>query len=171
MLIFLTGYMGSGKTTIGKKLASLMNYNFVDLDDRIEQETGRSIPELFQKGEHDFREIETMVLRSLSEAPNTVISTGGGTPCFNDNIAWMKSHGITIYIQMTAGSLFHRLSLSKKERPLLSGKSDVELMEYITDTLREREFFYQQSHYTVKGENLDAKTLLAEIEKGESQLR
>lgn len=171
MLLFLTGFMGSGKTTLGKRLATLLHYGFVDLDELIEQQTGRSIPDLFLKGEHGFREIETMVLHSLADADNMVVSTGGGTACFNDNIAWMNSHGITIYIRMSAGSLFHRLSGSKQKRPLLAGKADVELMEYITDTLREREYFYTRSHYTVKGENLDAAALLAEIEKGESQLR
>ena len=171
MLIYLTGFMGAGKTTAGKKLAALLGYAFVDVDTCIEKETGQTIPELFAKGEFNFREIESMVLHNVSDVENAVISCGGGTPCFNDNLAWMKSHGITVYIQLTAGALFHRLAASKQKRPLIAGKSDVELMEYIMETLRERDYFYRQCHYTVKGENLDVKELLAEIQRGEAQLR
>jgi shikimate kinase len=171
MLIYLTGFMGAGKTTAGKKLAGMLGYTFIDLDSQIEKETGLTIPELFKSGEHKFREIESMVLRNSLQTENAVISCGGGTPCFNDNLAWMKSHGITVYIQMTTGALFHRLSSSKQNRPLLAGKTDVELMEYIMETLKERAYFYTQCHYTVKGESLDVKELLSEIQRGEAQLR
>jgi shikimate kinase len=171
MLIFLTGFMGAGKTTAGKKLAALMKYSFIDLDTRIEAETGRTVPELFQAGEFRFREIETMVLQASAELKDAVISCGGGTPCFNENLMWMKSHGITVYISMNPGALFHRLAESKQKRPLLAGKSDVELMEYIVETLKEREYFYRQCHYIVQGENLDVPQLLSTIRSGEAQLR
>ncbi len=171
MLIYLTGFMGAGKTTAGKKLAGLLNYSFIDLDADIEKQTGSTIIELFKSGEHKFREIESMVLRKTRELNNSVISCGGGTPCFNDNLVWMNSHGITVYIQMTTGGLFHRLATTKKTRPLLSGKTDVELMEYIMETLKERDYFYKQCHYKVKGESLDVKELLNEIQRGEAQLR
>src|SRR5258705_12400693 len=110
MLIYLTGFMGAGKTTAGKKLAALLGYTFIDLDSQIENETGLTIVELFKSGEFKFREIESMVLHTVSDAENLVISCGGGTPCFNDNLNWMKSHGITVYIHLTTGGLFHRLS-------------------------------------------------------------
>ena len=171
MLIFLTGFMGSGKTTAGKKLASLMNYSFVDLDARIEKETGHTVTDLFKTGEFRFREIETMVLQNTADLKDTVISCGGGTPCFNDNLTWMKSHGITVYLSLTAGALFHRLAGSKQKRPLLAGKTDVQLMEYIAETLKEREYFYRQCHYIVQGENLDVQLLLTTIRSGEAQLR
>jgi shikimate kinase len=171
MLIFLTGFMGAGKTTAGKKLASLMNYSFIDLDARIENETGHTVPELFRTGEFRFREIETMVLNGIGELQDAVVSCGGGTPCFNDNMTWMKSHGITIYLSMNAGALFHRLAGSRQKRPLLAGKTDVELMEYIVETLKEREYFYRQCHYIVQGENLDVRELLSTIRNGEAQLR
>ena len=163
--------MGSGKTTAGKKLASLMNYSFVDLDARIEKETGHSITELFRTGEFRFREIESMVLQNIADLKDTVISCGGGTPCFNDNLIWMKSHGITVYLSLGAGALFHRLAASKQKRPLLAGKTDVELMEYISETLKEREYFYRQCHYMVPGENLDVQELLTTIRSDEAQLR
>lgn len=171
MLIYLTGFMGAGKSTTGKKLAALLGYTFIDLDANIEKETGLTIQELFKSGETKFREIESMVLQATAEKEKCVISCGGGTPCFNDNLAWMKAHGITVYIQMTTGGLFHRLAASKQNRPLLAGKTDVELMEYIMETLRERDYFYQQCHYKVKGESLDVKELLTEIQRGEAQLR
>ncbi len=163
--------MGSGKSTAGKKLAGMLSYTFIDLDSNIEKETGLTISELFKSGESNFRDIETMVLRATAGKENTVIACGGGTPCFNDNLNWMKTHGITVYIQMTTGGLFHRLAASKQNRPLLAGKTDVELMEYIMESLRERDFFYQQCHYKVKGESLDVKELLIEIQRGEAQLR
>ncbi len=163
--------MGAGKTTAGKKLASLMKYPFIDLDAKIETETGHSVPELFRSGEVRFREIESMVLQNTTELQDAVISCGGGTPCFNDNLNWMKSHGITVFISMTPGALFHRLAGSRQKRPLLSGKSDVELMEYIVETLKEREYFYRQCHYIVQGENLDVQELLSTIRNGEAQLR
>lgn len=171
MIIYLTGFMGAGKTTTGKKLASLLSAPFIDLDAEIEKETGLPIVEIFKSGEFKFREIESMVLRNLSITKNAVVSCGGGTPCFNDNLTWMKSNGITVYIRMTAGGLFHRLSATKQSRPLIAGKTDVELMEYIMETIREREYYYKQCHYIVKGESLDAKELLLQIQKGEAQLR
>ena len=171
MLIFLTGFMGAGKTTAGKRLASLLNYKFVDLDTQIEMETGLTVVELFQSGEYKFREVEALVLRNCSGFENAVISCGGGTPCFHDNLAWMNSQGITVYIQLSVGSLFHRLAASKQKRPLLVGKTDVELMEYISETLKEREYFYKQCHYTIKGEDLDVDEMLKEIKRGEAQLR
>ncbi len=171
MLIFLTGYMGSGKTTAGKKLASLMDYTFIDLDSMIASETGRSVEEWFEYGEQKFREIETLVLKQTADFKDAVISTGGGTPCFHENMAWMKEHGITIYLKLSSGSLFHRLAESKNVRPLLQGKTDVELMEYIVESLKEREYFYSQAHYTVKGENLDVKAVFEEIKNIETQLR
>jgi len=171
MKIFLLGYMGSGKTTVGKKLAALLDYTFIDLDAMIESETDHSITEWFSEGEAKFREIETLVLKQTADFNNAVISTGGGTPCFNDNMIWMKEHGLTMYLKLAAGSLFHRLAASKSMRPLLAGKSDVELMEYIIESLNERDYFYSQSHYVVKGESIDVKSLLDEIKNSESQLR
>ena len=171
MKIFLLGYMGSGKSTAGKKLASLLDYSFIDLDNMIENETDHTIAEWFSAGEPKFREIESMVLRQTADFKNSVISTGGGTPCFHDNMQWMNENGVTVYIKMSTGGLFHRLIYSKTTRPLLAGKTDVELMEFITESLKEREFFYSQAHYTFKGENLDVKELLETLRKEEDALK
>lgn len=171
MKIFLVGYMGSGKTTAGRKLASLLGYTFIDIDSMIESETGRSVVEWFKMGEPKFREVETLVLQQTADFPDAVIATGGGTACYHENMKWMKEHGLTVYLKMSEGAIFHRLMNSKSERPLLKGKTDVELMEYITESLREREYFYSKAHYIVPGENMDVKKLLEEIKTGEAQLR
>ena len=171
MLIFLTGFMGAGKTTAGKKVAALLNYTFIDLDALIEKETGKTISELFSISESHFRDIESKILVKTAEANNAVIATGGGTPCFKDNMKWMNEHGVTVYIKLAAGSLFHRLAASKKDRPLLQKKGDVALMEYIMETLRYREVYYSQSKYTIKGEDLKPDALVKLLLEGEAQLK
>ena len=109
--IYIIGFMGSGKSTAGKKLASLMGWTFVDLDKKIEEFAGKSIPEIFaQDGETSFREIEAKILRSLNSLKNTVISTGGGTPCYSDNMEYMLDTGLTLYLKLTPGQLKSRLS-------------------------------------------------------------
>lgn len=171
MKIFLLGYMGSGKTTAGKKLAALLDYSFIDLDLMIENETDHSIQEWFEAGEPKFREIESIVLRQTADFKNSVIATGGGTPCFHDNMKWMNENGLTVFLKMSPGGLFHRLIYSKTARPLLAGKSDVELMEYINESLKEREYFYAQAHHTFKGENLDVREMLETLRKEEEVLK
>jgi len=163
--------MGSGKSTAGKKLASLLDYTFIDLDKMIENETDRTVPEWFGIGEDKFREVESLVLRQTADFKKSVIATGGGTPCFHDNMQWMNENGISVYIKMSPGGLFHRLIYSKGNRPLLANKSDVELMEFISDSLKEREYFYSQAHYTFKGENLDVKELMERLRQAEEDLK
>ncbi len=163
--------MGAGKTTAGKKLASAVGYTFVDLDSLIEKETGQSISQLFESGMDKFREMESVILKHTGNYSNSVIATGGGTPCYYDNLMWMNKTGITIYLKLSAGSLFHRLAAAKQKRPLIQGKTDVELMEFIMETLKDREKFYARSKYVIKGEDLDVKELLELIKKEESQLK
>lgn len=161
MLIYLIGFMGSGKSTVGKQLAKKLNYGFIDFDELIEEQSGKKISEIFNgKGQQAFRNIETEILKSVSEFKDTVVSTGGGTPCFFDNMKLMNETGITVYIRMSAGSLFHRLAQSKTKRPLIEGLSDLKLMDFILDTLPEREHFYMQAQHVVKGENLKPEKLL-----------
>ena len=119
-IIYILGFMGSGKSTSGKKLASLLGWSFIDLDKRIEEHTGLTIPEIFSRyGETFFRNVETEILRSLKSHVNTVISTGGGTPCHDDNMDYMLETGLTIYLKLTPDQLKNRLSGSKGERPLI----------------------------------------------------
>jgi shikimate kinase len=161
MLIYLVGFMGCGKSKIGKELARNLKYDFVDLDDVIEKKSGKKIMDIFKDdGQPAFRNLEAEILKNISTLDDSVVSTGGGTACFNDNMILMNETGTTIYIQMSAGALFHRLAQAKKKRPLIAGLNDVELMEYILDKMAEREYFYTQAKFAVKGENLKAAKML-----------
>lgn len=171
MRIFLIGYMGSGKTTTGRKMAALYDCPFIDLDSRIESTTGKTITEHFALGEEHFRKIEQQTLHSAATDQKFVLSTGGGTPCFNENMDWMNRNGITVYLKLDPLSLFHRLKSSKRPRPLLEGKTDDELLEYIKTSLAEREKIYRLARYQVKGEDLDVLSLVNNINMGERQLR
>ncbi|HEX5001402.1 MAG TPA: shikimate kinase [Bacteroidia bacterium] len=159
MMIFLIGFMGSGKTTVGKRLAKALAMEFVDLDELVEQSSGKSITQLFEAGEKSFRVKETAVLKKTSSLQNVIVATGGGTPCFNENMTWMNRHGITIYIKMSTGSLYRRLSQAKEERPLVAGKKGDELKSFVEKVVAEREKYYIKALYTVKGEDLDIKSL------------
>jgi shikimate kinase len=116
--IFIVGYMGSGKSTAGKKLASKLGFEFIDLDHYIENEFGQTVPEIFKtKGENEFRAMEHNALKKLVLKENVVISCGGGTPCYYGNMELMNNHGTTIYLKMSAETLAHRLLNAKDNRP------------------------------------------------------
>ena len=143
--------MGCGKSTLGKKLANNLDFNFIDLDDFIED---------FEiNGESYFRKLERFYLLKVIKNKNIVISVGGGTPCFYDNINQMNKNGLTIYINMPTKVLVNRLKSSNKFRPLIEGMKEIELKDFINKTIREREVFYNKSHKIVNGINLSAKQL------------
>lgn len=143
---FLVGYMGAGKTTLGKILAMHKNLEFIDLDHYIENRYQKTISQIFEEvGESGFRKIESTLLKEVGEIENVVISTGGGAPCFFDNIEYMNQTGNTIYLKSSAESLMKRLSLCKDKRPLIKNKSDEELLEFITGALDRREQYYNQA--------------------------
>ena len=145
-LIFLVGFMGVGKTTIAKKLAKKLNYDWIDTDQRIADIEGVSITELFaSKGENYFREVEKELLFSIRDKSNLVIATGGGLPCFNDSMTLMNEVGITIYLERSPKELFQRLRNATKDRPLLQQKNDEELLHYIENTLGVRTATYNQA--------------------------
>jgi len=154
--------MGVGKTSRGRKLAKRLGYRFCDMDIIIEEQEGMSVSEIFKsKGEKWFRNKETEVLHQLGELKeDMVISTGGGVPCFNKNMEYINSAGLSIYLKMSPAALVIRLSRSiKPTRPLLQGKTGEELHEFITGRLSEREPFYLQSKLIVDAENLKTKDL------------
>lgn len=164
MRIFLIGFMGSGKSYVGKKLARLMQRPFIDLDNRIETNAQRSIREIFaQDGEAAFRQMERQALHETAQLDSAVIACGGGVPCFFDNIAWMNANGVTIYLRVPEEVLFRRLKAGKVHRPLLRDLSDTELRQYIRDKLAERELFYRQASviYDVQNETEDVAEALA----------
>jgi shikimate kinase len=159
--IFLIGFMGSGKSTHGKKLAKLLNKPFIDLDNYIEKKEELSVEEIFEKkGEDYFREKESEYLKQvIARYPQSVVSLGGGTPCFNNNITQILKAGTAVYIEMPADSLHYRLTQSENKRPLLKDKSLEEGLEFIKDLLRRREPFYLQAQLTINGINLTADKL------------
>ena len=161
-IIYIVGFMGSGKTTAGKKLASLLRWSFVDLDKKIEEYTEKSIPEIFsQNGEDYFRKIESYLLRNLITKSDTVISTGGGTPCHSDNMEFMLENGLTIYLKLTPCELKSRLSESKGERPLIEDLDQKELLSFIEQRLADREKWYERCNITINGIDLDINLLLS----------
>jgi len=154
--------MGSGKTTTGKKLASLLRWSFIDLDKKIEEQTGKTIPEIFsQSGEDYFRIIETRILKSLDYQSNTVVSTGGGAPCYSDNMDYMLNTGLTLYLKLTPGQLKSRLSESKGDRPLIKDLDQQELQSYIEEKLANREKWYNRSDIIVEGVDIDINLLVS----------
>lgn len=158
--IYIIGFMGSGKTTAGKKLASLLGWAFVDIDKEIEQYSGKTIPEIFsQNGEDHFRKVESSVLKNLKNSTNLVVSTGGGTPCSGDNMDYMLKTGLTLYLKLTPGQLKSRLSDSSGERPLIKDLGDESLLRFIEEKLAIREKWYNLSKITVEGINLDINLL------------
>ncbi len=157
--IFLLGFMGAGKTTIGKKLAKALEIPFLDLDQVIEKEEGATITTLFAKlGEAEFRKLEGSYLKSFSYPEQFLLATGGGTPCFYDHLDWMNDQGTTIYLKLSSKSLHDRLkNATKEDRPLLQNKNESELLTYIETSLSQREPFYSKAQITLKGENLSIK--------------
>ena len=166
MLIFLVGFMGSGKTTLGRPLATRLNYDFIDLDRAIETGEGRTISEIFATdGEAHFRALERKYLEEvIAQHKKAVISTGGGTPCFNENMPFMNAHGVTVYLKIAPRMLANRLLAAKVRRPLVEGKSPEELLRYIEETLTERETYYGQANVVVGNPSRDVSQLLMILE-------
>ena len=154
--VFLTGFMGSGKTTAGKTLATLLKTRFIDLDEYLEKRENRTIPEIFEEeGESKFREIETNCLAEILKLKDPhVISLGGGTVCFNDNLETIKKNGQLVYIELPVDVLASRIKESKFTRPLLKNLSTEELVKNIEEILSARKKFYEQAHIIVNGLNL-----------------
>jgi len=156
--------MGCGKTTAGKRLANKLGWPFIDLDDRIEKHTGKTITELFeQEGETAFRELEKQALHSTFELKHAIISTGGGAPCFFDNMEQMNLNGKTVYIELPPKVLADRLRGAKNQRPLIKGKTDEELLAFIAEALQKRTPYYQKAKTTVDGVSLSAESILMAV--------
>jgi len=159
-ILYIIGFMGSGKTTVGRKLASQLGWSFIDLDNKIEEHTGRKITEIFSKfGEEHFRETEAEMLRSITPDSNIVLATGGGAPCYKDNMEYMLRTGLTIYLKMTPLQLASRLKASNDERPLIKNLEGKDLLLFIEKKLSEREEWYEKSHFIRNGFDLDINDL------------
>ena len=154
--------MGAGKTTLGKAFAHAMNLIFIDLDWYIEERFHRSISDIFaERGETGFRELERNMLHEVGEFENVLISTGGGTPCFFDNMEYMNRQGKSVILGVDVDVLFRRMRVAKQQRPILQGKNDEELRSFIVEALEKRLPYYSQAIYKFDGQYLETRSQIA----------
>ena len=148
--IIIIGYMGAGKTTVGKALSKELNIPFYDLDWYIESRMRKTVPQIFaERGEEGFRKIEHNMLHEVAEFEDVIISCGGGTPCFYDNMEYMNAQGDTVYLKASPEVLYGHLKIGKTERPLLKHKTPEEMQQYIREQLDKREQYYLQAKHVL----------------------
>ena len=154
--ILLVGFMAAGKTTLGKALARDLGLQFIDLDHYIESRYRCTVSQLFaERGEEAFRQIEHNMLHEVAEFEDVVISTGGGTPCFFDNMDYMNAQGITVFLEASVDVIHTRLTIARTQRPLVANKNADELRQYITDMLERRNPYYSQATHTFYADYLE----------------
>lgn len=159
--ICLIGFMGSGKTTLGKKLAKRLNLRFIDSDTSIEELVGLSVMDIFEKfGEAHFRTLESSFLADIDFQNPAVIAAGGGLPCSNNNLFILLNSCYVFYLQRSPRELLARVRQGNQTRPLLKNLEDIELEEYIERTLRERESFYAKAHFILSREDQNVDSIL-----------
>lgn len=166
--IFLVGYMGCGKTTMGRSLSKFLKLDFIDLDLFIEARFRRSVKEIFaEKGEDGFRRIEYNVLREVGEFENVIVACGGGTPCHFDNMEYMNSRGYTVFLNASHEALLRRLSIptAKAKRPIIADKTNEELSQFITEAMKLRATFYSKASLHFDSSYLEDVTQVAESTK------
>ncbi|MCX7985480.1 MAG: shikimate kinase [Bacteroidales bacterium] len=174
MKIFILGFMGNGKTTIGKRLAELLHYPFIDLDNEIEKCMSLTVEEIFFiHGEQFFRQKEHEQLIEISKRDNMVIAVGGGTPCFFDNMEIMNREGLTVYLQLSPEQIIQRILSMPREavqaRPLIADKNTAELEVFVREALKKREPYYNQAKIIVENHHnqidLTVKTILERLKQ------
>lgn len=160
MVIYLIGFMGCGKSTSGKHLARYLNFDFIDLDIEFENREKINIPGYFEKyGEESFRKTERQILHSIDTEKNVVVATGGGTPCFFDNMEYMRNTGITVFLQLPSVLLCKRLINSHNIRPKLQDKEPGELKIWAEQLIQERTLYYKKAHIIIDARTLTSATL------------
>ena len=165
MLIFLIGYMGCGKSSIGRRLAARLRVPFVDMDTEIERREGLSVSEIFARyGEAHFRRVEREVLADLCAMERGVVATGGGVPCGEGNMARMNRAGLTVYFRMSPDKLVRRLEHGRDKRPLIRHMDDEQLLAYISEHLARREPFYAQAGLVVACDHISDDYIARHIE-------
>ena len=163
MIIYLVGFMGSGKSTLGRHLAKYLNYKFIDLDAFFVSKEKIKIHEFFEKyGESAFRKTEYELLRQIDLSNNLIVATGGGTPCFSDNMDYMRKTGITVFLQLEASLLCKRLINSHTIRPMVIGKTKEELEKWAEEMVIKRAEYYKKAHIIIDARNLST-ALLADV--------
>lgn len=154
--ILLVGFMAAGKTTLGKALAKDLGLQFVDLDLYIESRYHATVSQIFaERGEEGFRHIERNMLHEVAEFEDVIIATGGGTPCFFDNMEYMNAQGTTVFLDASVDVIFTRLTIARTQRPLVAGKTDEELRSYITETLNRRLPYYSRATHSFCANQLE----------------
>ena len=170
MKVFLIGFMGCGKTHWGKLLSEKLKIPFFDLDSKIAEQEDQSIAEIFeQKGEEYFRLMERDVLQLITESHDSfIMATGGGTPCFYNNIDYLKKKGLVVWLNCATNTLHARLKKEKTSRPLISEKGDDELREFIVRKYSSRKIYYQQANLILQDEQITLEELVRRIFKERS---
>ena len=165
MRIYLIGYMGCGKSTLGHLLASTLELEFIDLDTFMEEKYFRTIPQIFaEEGEAGFRRKEKNVLHEVSAFDDIIVATGGGAPCFFDNMEVLNNSGFCIFLDVDTASLVNRLIHAKTERPIIKGKSPDELYHFIEEMMLKRRPFYEKARYIIKGNEIKPEQVLKLLE-------
>ena len=168
MKIVLVGYMGSGKSTIGRLLSKKLNINFIDLDEYIEKKLKSSISAIFkEKGEIYFRKMEHKFVHELMNTEASfILSTGGGTPCYSNNMDEINAKSPNVfYLKLAIGALVQRLTAEKENRPLIKNIADHELPEFIGKHLFERSFYYQQANFSITCDHKTSAVIVEEISR------
>ncbi len=161
--VFLMGFMGAGKTTLGKALAAHLGVSFIDLDQYIESRFMKSVSQIFAtRGEQGFREIESRLLREVGEFDNVIVSCGGSTPLIGDNMDYMLSQGQTVYLKCSNETLLSRLKTARSQRPLIASKTDDELAQFIEAETKRREPGYLRAQYICPGDRLESRDQISE---------
>jgi len=166
MKVFLIGYMGCGKSRMGRTLSAMLDVPFIDLDKYIEEKYFKTIPQIFaEEGEAGFRKKEQEALREVADFEPIIVATGGGAPCFFDNMEVMNRASLCVFLDVDSRELANRLIHSKNERPLIKGKSPEELIHFIDEMMRVRRPFYEKAGCILKGREILPEQVIAEIEK------
>ena len=159
--IYLVGYMGAGKTTAARRLANRLGWDVADTDALFEEKYKISVCDFFQKYDEPlYRKLESEVLKETENLTNTVISTGGGTACYFDNMDWMNQHGLTVFLHISEKAVVDRLLHAKRKRPLAMGKTEAELTEFVSKHYTSRLPFYEKAQIKVKAEDFDLEKLI-----------
>lgn len=162
--IYIVGYMGAGKTTAARRLAQRMGWEVVDTDALFEEKYKISVNDFFNKYDEPlYRKLESEVLKATESLDHVVVSTGGGTACFFDNMDWMNQHGLTVFLRISPQVAVDRVIHSRHKRPLVEGKSEEELTEFVNQHYASRLPFYEQARITAKSEDFDIESLMEAI--------
>ena len=162
--VYIVGYMGAGKTTAARRIAQRLGWEVADTDALFEEKYKISVNDFFNKYDEPlYRKLESEVLKSTESLENVVVSTGGGTACYFDNMEWMNQHGLTVFLRISEKAVIDRLLHAKRKRPLAIGKTEAELTEFVSKHYTSRLPFYEKAQITVKAENFDLENLIEMI--------